>query len=133
MGARIRKSAFWEKSMSSTLKMFLIIEQKETASGMQIRMAHPALAEAVLSQILENNKETLSSLTLRFLDSANITSNFHSSLTVQIIICEAVKSIDQTDNISGRNRREPLPYNSKKYDFWRKIVIFHTKYPKHFF
>ena len=100
MGARIRKSAFWEKSMSSTLKMFLIIEQKETASGMQIRMAHPALAEAVLSQILENNKETLSSLTLRFLDSANITSNFHSSLTVQIIICEAVKSIDQTDNIS---------------------------------
>jgi hypothetical protein len=56
MGARIRKSAFWEKSMSITLKMFLIIEQKETASGMQIRMAHPALAEAVLSQILENNK-----------------------------------------------------------------------------
>jgi hypothetical protein len=46
MGARIRKSAFWEKSMSITLKMFLIIEQKETASGMQIRMAHPALAEA---------------------------------------------------------------------------------------
>ena len=43
MGATIRKSAFWEKTMSSTLKMFLIIEQKD-ASGMQIRMAHPALA-----------------------------------------------------------------------------------------
>jgi hypothetical protein len=77
MGARIRKSAFWEKSMSSTLKMFLIIEQKETASGMQIRMAHPALAEAVLSQILENNKETLSSLTLRFLDCAILQSPSH--------------------------------------------------------
>lgn len=77
MGARIRKSAFWEKSMSSTLKMFLIIEQKETASGMQIRMAHPALAEAVLSQILENKKENLSSLTLRFLDCAILQSPSH--------------------------------------------------------
>jgi hypothetical protein len=46
--------------------MFLIIEQKD-ASGMQIRMAHPALAEAVLSQILKNKKENLNSLQLRVL------------------------------------------------------------------
>jgi hypothetical protein len=67
MGATTRKSAFWEKTMSSTLKMFLIIEQKD-ASGMEIRMAHPPLAKAVLSQILENNKENLKSLKLRVLE-----------------------------------------------------------------
>jgi hypothetical protein len=66
MGDTIRKSAFWEKTMSSTLNMFLIIEQKD-ANGMQIRMAHPALAEAVLSQILKNKKENLNSLQLRVL------------------------------------------------------------------
>jgi hypothetical protein len=32
----------------------------------------------------------------------------------------------------GRTRRAP-PKIGKKYDFfWRKIVIFHTKYPKYF-
>jgi hypothetical protein len=56
--------------MSNILKIFLIIEQKETASGMQIRMAHPALAKAVLPQILDNKNESLSSLTQRFLDSS---------------------------------------------------------------
>jgi hypothetical protein len=54
--------------MASILKIFLIIEQKETASAMQIRMAYPALAKAVLQQILDNKNESLSSLTQRFLE-----------------------------------------------------------------
>ena len=32
----------------------------------------------------------------------------------------------------GRTRRVPPPKIGKKYDFVRKIVIFHTKYPKIF-
>jgi hypothetical protein len=44
---------------------------------MQIRMAHPVLAEAVLSQILETKNENLSSLTLQFLDSAILQSLSH--------------------------------------------------------
>jgi hypothetical protein len=70
MGSRETKTVYWEKNMSSILKIFLIVEQKETASGMQIRMAHPALAKAVLQQILDNTNESLSLLTQRFLDSS---------------------------------------------------------------
>lgn len=54
MGTRETKTVDWEKNMSSILKIFLIVEQKETSSGMQIRMAHPVLAKAVLQQILDN-------------------------------------------------------------------------------
>ena len=32
----------------------------------------------------------------------------------------------------GRTRRAPLLKLEKNMIFWRKIVIFHTKYPKHF-
>lgn len=73
MGSRETKTVYWEKKMSSILKIFLIVEQK--ASGMQIRMAHPALAKAVLLQILDNKKESLSSLTQRFLDSSILQSS----------------------------------------------------------
>jgi hypothetical protein len=66
MGSREKKTVYWEKKMSSVLKIFLIVEQK--ASGMQIRMAHPVLAKAVLLQILDNKKESLSSLTKWFLE-----------------------------------------------------------------
>ena len=77
MGLRTMKSLSWEQSMSDVLKIFLIVEPKETASGMQLRMAHPALAEIVLDQILENKQQSLSSLTLRFLDSSIIQSHTH--------------------------------------------------------
>jgi hypothetical protein len=39
MGSRETNTVYWEKKMSSILKIFVIVEQK--ASGMQIRMAHP--------------------------------------------------------------------------------------------
>jgi hypothetical protein len=68
MGTRETKTVYREKNMASILKIFLIIEQKETASAMQIRMAYPALAKAVLQQILDNTNESLSSLTQRFLE-----------------------------------------------------------------
>lgn len=68
IGSRVMKTVHWEKSMSNILKIFLIVEQKETASGLQIRMAHPTLAQAVLQQILDNKNESLSCLTLRFLN-----------------------------------------------------------------
>lgn len=77
MGLRTMKSLSWEQSMSDVLKIFLIVEPKETASGMQLRMAHPALAGVVLDQILENKKQSLSSLTLQFLDSSIIQSHTH--------------------------------------------------------
>jgi hypothetical protein len=32
----------------------------------------------------------------------------------------------------GRTRRAPPPKIEKNMIFWRKIVIFHTKYPKNF-
>ena len=32
----------------------------------------------------------------------------------------------------GRTRRAPPPKIGKNIIFWRKIVIFHTKYPKNF-
>jgi hypothetical protein len=32
----------------------------------------------------------------------------------------------------GRTRRAPPPKIGKNMIFWRKIVIFHTKYPKNF-
>lgn len=68
MGSRVMNTVYWEKNMSYILKIFLIIEQKETASGMQIRMASHMLAKAVLHQILSNKKESLSSLTKRYLE-----------------------------------------------------------------
>lgn len=68
MGSHVTNTVYWEKNMSSILKIFLIIEQKENASGMQIRMASPMLAHAVLQQVLDNKKECLSALTLRFLE-----------------------------------------------------------------
>ena len=39
MGSRETNTVYWEKKMSSILNIFVIVEQ--TASGMQIRMAHP--------------------------------------------------------------------------------------------
>lgn len=68
MGYSLMKTVLWEKNMSNTLKIFLVIEQKENASGKQVKMSHPALAEPVLRQILTKRKETLSALTQRFLD-----------------------------------------------------------------
>lgn len=68
MGYSLTKTVLWEKNMSNALKIFLVIEQKETASGKQVKMSHPALAEPVLLQILTKRNETLSSLTQRFLD-----------------------------------------------------------------
>ncbi|CAG2244126.1 SAMD9 [Mytilus edulis] len=82
MGYSLMKTVLWEKNMSKTLKMFLVIEQKENASGKQVKMSHPALAEPVLRQILTKRKETLSALTQRFLDCTILQSSSYGRQTL---------------------------------------------------
>ena len=46
----------------------------------------------------------------------------------------AIGTLDTGADLGGgaHPARPAPPKIGKKYDFWRKIVIFHTKYPKHF-
>lgn len=117
MGWRTMKSLSWEQNMSDVLKIFLIVEPKETASGMQLRMSHPALAEAVLGQILENKEQSLSSLTLRFLDSSIIQSQAHARCMI----------VDFTKEMLKRRLKEE--YNDTRTTLFSPLIeeICHTE------
>lgn len=98
MGIPAINTVFSEKNMSDILKIFLIIEQKKNAKGMQVRMASPLLAKPVLQQILENKKESLSDLTLRFLACSIIQSSSQGKQTV----------LNFTKKMLVRRRKEDL-------------------------
>ena len=59
----------WERILSMSLNILLVFEDKETAGGKQIRMAHPMLAKSVLEYVLQIKKMTMSALTIDMLKS----------------------------------------------------------------
>lgn len=123
MGLRTTKTLYWEQTMSDVLKIFLIIEPKETASGMQIRMAHPALAEAVLSEILENKSLSLGALTLRFLDSSIIQSQTHARGMIIDFTKEMLKRrLKEEYNDSRTTLFSPLIEEICKKESWTVAV-----------
>ncbi|XP_021372398.1 sterile alpha motif domain-containing protein 9-like isoform X2 [Mizuhopecten yessoensis] len=61
-------SNYWERHLSHTTRIFLVIEKKENASGMQVRVAHAILAKAVLREFLEIENKSLGKIIEEFLD-----------------------------------------------------------------
>lgn len=123
MGLRTIKAVSWEKTMSSVLKIFLIVEPKDTASGMQIRIAHPAMAEAVLKEILENKTQSLGELTLRFLDSSIIQSQTHARGMVVEFTKEMLKRrLKEEYNDSKTTAFSPLVEEICKQEKWTVAV-----------
>lgn len=62
-----KKHRFWEEHLSSPLRVLLIFEEKEQASGRQVRIAHPSLGEVILSEIIKNEKVELAEIAREYL------------------------------------------------------------------
>uniref|UniRef100_A0A8W8L374 Uncharacterized protein n=1 Tax=Magallana gigas TaxID=29159 RepID=A0A8W8L374_MAGGI len=62
-----RKQRFWEDHLSSPLKVLLIIEEKELASGRQVRIAHPSLGKVILCEIMNREKAHLADIAKEYL------------------------------------------------------------------
>lgn len=61
------KQRFWEDHLSSPLKVLLIIEEKELASGRQVRIAHPSLGKVILCEIMNREKAHLADIAKEYL------------------------------------------------------------------
>lgn len=62
-----KKHRFWEEHLSNPLRVLLIFEEKEQASGRQVRIAHPSLGEVILSEIIKNEKVELAEIAREYL------------------------------------------------------------------
>lgn len=62
-----KKHRCWEEHLSDPLRVLLIFEDKEQASGRQVRIAHPSLGELILSEIIKNEKVELTEIAREYL------------------------------------------------------------------
>lgn len=62
------KQRFWEEHLSGPLKILLIIEEKELASGRQVRLAHPSLGKVILCEIMKCENAHLADIAEEYLN-----------------------------------------------------------------
>ncbi|XP_061184865.1 sterile alpha motif domain-containing protein 9-like [Saccostrea echinata] len=69
------KHGFWEDRLSSPLRVLLIIEEKENASGRQVRIAHPSLGKVLLKEIMKREETQLTDIAEEYLNCSLLQSN----------------------------------------------------------
>ncbi|XP_062566125.1 sterile alpha motif domain-containing protein 9-like [Saccostrea cucullata] len=69
------KPGFWEDRLSSPLRVLLVIEEKEDASGRQVRTAHPSLGKVLLKEIMKREETQLTDIAEEYLNCSLLQSN----------------------------------------------------------